>query len=70
MMPLKKRLRWYLLRWRRGDVEKASVETVALNTIMALVVAAVLFLVGDPVIRVWASVTRTLESINSSSKGR
>jgi hypothetical protein len=69
-MPLRKRLRWYLPRWSRGDGEKASVETVALNIIMALVVAAVLFLVGDPVIRVWASVTRTLESIHNSSKGR
>jgi hypothetical protein len=69
-MPLRKQLRRHLLRWSRGDGEKASVETVALNIIMALVVAAVLFLVGDPAIRVWASVTRTLESIQSSSKGR
>ena len=63
-MSIKKRVRWFLIHLRRGDVEAASFERLAAYTVMVALFSGFLLLVGGSVRKAWADINHALSAVS------
>ena len=67
-MSIERRVRWWLIRLGRGDIDAAPFEGAALYIVMLLLLAGFVLLIGEPVLQPWIDFNDALARV-SSGKG-
>ncbi len=61
-MSIRKRVRWFLIRLRRGDIDPERFERFAVHTVTATFLVVFLVLIGGPVRKAWADINHALST--------
>ena len=63
-MSVKRRVRWFLIHLRRGDIDAVSLERIAVYGMMMVLLVSFLVLVGAPVRRAWSEINQSLSTVS------